>query len=515
MLTKRELLKSGALAAMTAAVTTPRPALAQMLTGAPADPDMKYSTPMPSGIAVPDKVETRLGTLNFFDGFPDKPTAEKLFDNLDFQRAVQAYLLAIPAASQVADRNACLTLGPANQTIPIWEQLVGPRTVGLTFNDNTVYSWGWVNLKDGALVLEVPPKVLGAINDIWFRWVIDLGITGPDKGKGGKYLLLPPGYTGDVPEGYYVVHSKTYNLWIPWRSFLVDGDPKPGVDLVKKFTKIYLLADEDKPAPALKYVDVSGKPFNIINPADYTFWELLNQVVQEEPPESLDQIRMGYYASIGIEHGKPFSPDARMKSILTEAAAVGDATARSLAFHWRQKAGYYYENSNWQLPFVGGYLFQSQPGVLNLDAYSYYYFLATGVTPAMEEKMVGRGSQYAWTCRDANGDPLDGGKNYRLHLPPNIPVKDFWSVILYSNQTRSMIQTDQRFPSVSSQTKGLLVNADGSVDVYFGPKSPSGKEKNWVQTVQGKGWNTILRLYGPLEPWFNKSWRPGEIELKS
>jgi hypothetical protein len=515
MLTKRELLKSGALAAMTAAVTTPRPALAQMLTGAPADPDMKYSTPMPSGIAVPDKVETRLGTLNFFDGFPDKPTAEKLFDNLDFQRAVQVYLLAIPAASQVADRNACLTLGPANQTIPIWEQLVDSRTVGLTFNDNTVYSWGWVNLKDGALVLEVPPKVLGAINDIWFRWVIDLGITGPDKGKGGKYLLLPPGYTGDVPEGYYVVHSKTYNLWIPWRSFLVDGDPKPGVDLVKKFTKIYLLADKDKPAPALKYVDVSGKPFNIINPADYTFWELLNQVVQEEPPESLDQIRMGYYASIGIEHGKPFSPDARMKSILTEAAAVGDATARSLAFHWRQKAGYYYENSNWQLPFVGGYLFQSQPGVLNLDAYSYYYFLATGVTPAMEEKMVGRGSQYAWTCRDANGDPLDGGKNYRLHLPPNIPVKDFWSVILYSNQTRSMIQTDQRFPSVSSQTKGLLVNADGSVDVHFGPKSPSGKEKNWVQTVQGKGWNTILRLYGPLEPWFNKSWRPGEIELKS
>ena len=162
-----------------------------------------------------------------------------------------------------------------------------------------------------------------------------------------------------------------------------------------------------------------------------------------------------------------------------------------------------------------GYLFQSQPGVLNLDAYSFFYFLATGVTPAMEEKMVGRGSQYAWTCRDANGAPLDGGKNYKLHLPPNIPVKDFWSVILYSNQTRSMIQTDQRFPSVSSQTKGLLVNSDGSVAVYFGPKSAPGKEKNWVQTLPGKGWNTILRLYGPLEPWFAKTWRPGEIELQA
>jgi len=139
--------------------------------------------------------------------------------------------------------------------------------------------------------------------------------------------------------------------------------------------------------------------------------------------------------------------------------------------------------------------------------------MATGVTPAMEEKMVGRGSQYAWTARDVKGEPLDGGKNYRLHLPPNIPVKEFCSVIVYSNQTRSMIQTDQRFPSVSSQDKGLQVNPDGSVDVYFGPEPPSGKESNWVQTVPGNGWNKILRLYGPLEPWFNETWRIGKAGL--
>ena len=278
--------------------------------------------------------------------------------------------------------------------------------------------------------------------------------------------FLPPGHKGDVPDGYHVVKSPTYNLWIPWRSFLVDGDPKLGIDLVKKFTKIYLLADKDKPAPTLKYVDVSAKPFSIVIPADYTFWGLLNQVVQEEPPELLDQVWMGFYASIGIEHGKPFEPDDRMKRILTEAAAVGDATARSITFHWRQKDGYYYENSNWQLPFVGGYKFQSQPGILNLDGYSYYYFLATGVTPAMEEKMVGRGSQYAWTARDANGNPLDGGKNYKLHLPKSIPVKNFWSVILYSDQTRSMIQTDQRFPSVSSHERG----EKGMCGSYFLPR---------------------------------------------
>jgi hypothetical protein len=489
------------------------PAMAGVLSGPPANPQYKYSTAMPPDVAIPKEVETSLGTLHFDGGVPDQATTDKLFDNLDFQRAVQAYLLALPPVNQLANRTAMLSMGPANKTVPIWEQLVDSRTVELTANDNTVYSWFWVDLHDGPLVLEVPPKVLGLIDDMWYHFVINLGITGPDKGEGGKYLLLPPGYKGEVPEGYHVVQCATYYVWPVWRSFLVDGDPKPGVDLVKKYTKVYPLADADKPHPSLKFVDMSGKPFNMVGPSGYQFWEMLNQVVQEEPTDTVDATTLGMWASIGIQKGKPFKPDARMKKILTEAAAVGDATARTIAFRMRDRAGYYFENSNWRLPFFGGYQFEWQPGVANLDAAAFFFYIATGVTPSMDTKIVGEGSTYPWSALDADNQPLDGGKNYKLHLPPNIPVKRFWSVIVYSTQTRSMIQTDDRFPSVSSQNKDLIVNQDGSVDVYFGPKPPAGKEPNWVQTIPGETWFTILRLYGPLEPWFNKTWRPGEIEL--
>ncbi len=472
---------------------------------------MTMSTAIPPGIAIPDVVPTRLGELKFFDGFPDKATVEKVYDNLDFQRAVQAYLLALAPVNMAGLREGLLQVGPANVTIPTFEDNMNSRSIFLTANATTPYTWVWIDLHSGPVVAEVPPRTLGMIDDFWFRYVTDIGIVGPDQGQGGKYLLLPPGYEGEVPAGYFVVRVPTFESILVWRNMPIEGDIKPAIENLKKFTRIYPLAEAKNP-PANEFVNVSNRAFSTVAPADYRFWELLNYVVQNEPVESLDPISLGFFAYIGIEKGKPFAPDARMKEILTEAAAVGDATARTITYQSRIPEAFYYPNSTWR-QWLGGYKFESQPGVAYLDAAAFFYFYATGVTPAMEAKMVGRGSQYAVGIVDSKGDPLDGGKTYRLRVLPEAPVKDFWSAIVYDNQTRSMLQTDQEYPQVSSLDKGLQVNADGSVDVYFGPSAPAGKESNWIQTVPGKGWNMLFRLYGPLEPWFDKTWKLSEIEL--
>jgi hypothetical protein len=368
-------------------------------------------------------------------------------------------------------------------------------------------------LTDGPLVLEAPPKVLAMLDDFWFQYVADIGNAGPDKGQGGKYLLLPPAYKGEVPEGYFVARSRTYNLWLMGRGFKVDGDLRPGVESIKKNLRIYPLAQAKNP-PQTIFINGSGMELNTIHSNDFSYFEELNQIVQEEPSDALDLERLGLFASIGIEKGKPFAPDARMKAILTEAAAVGNATVRALLFRNRTRDAYFFPNSAWMTTFIGGsYEFLSQPGVRNLDARSLFHYYATGITPAMAMKMVGIGSQYAAAFVDSQGKPLDGSKTYKIHLPPNIPAKDFWSFVVYDNQTRSMLQTDARFPSVGSASEGIAVNPDTSVDVWFGPRAPKGRETNWVQTVPGKGWNVLFRLYGPLQSWFDKTWKPGEFEL--
>ena len=301
----------------------------------------------------------------------------------------------------------------------------------LTPNTVTPQSWFTLDLRNGPIVMEVPPKVLGPVDDAWFRYVADIGYAGPDKGKGGKYLFLPPNYEGEVPDGYFVAKSPTYGLWGAWRNFAVDGDVKPALENIRKYARIYQLSEADKEHGPVQNTNGSFVQLNTIPPNTYLFWEYLNELVQEEPAGSFGPEVTGQMASIGIEKGKPFEPDARMKKILTEAVAVGNATARAMTFDFRDEEAYFYgKESAWYTPFVGGYAFISN-GARRLDARANFHYFATGITPAMEQKTVGAGSQYACAAKDSKGNWLDGAKTYKLTLPPNIPHENFWSVTIY------------------------------------------------------------------------------------
>lgn len=473
----------------------------------------KQKTDVPKSITTPDSVETRLGTLKFSDGLPDENTVEKVYDNLDFMRGVEAFLNAMPGASLVAMREGLREVGVTGSTIGIFETPLDSKSLFLTGNTETPYMTTWLDLKNGPVVVESPPNTLGIVDDSWFRYVTDMGLRGPDQGKGGKFLFLPPGYKGDVPEGYFVFRSRTYGHWLVSRGFLVNGDPKPTAENLKRM-RIYPLAQAGGP-PATTFVNLSGKAFNTIHGNDFKFYEELNQVVQDEPADAVDPETLGLLASIGIEKGKPFAPDARMKKILTDAVAVGNATARAITFRSRDAGQFYHPHSAWFNPFLGAsYSYEFlNGGARDLDARTSWFYQATGITPAMVMKMIGGGSQYAVAAVDSQGEYLDGSKNYKLRLPPNVPAKLFWSIIVYDTQTRSQLQTHQQWPSVNNVVAGLEKSADGSIDLYFGPTLPAGKDANWIQTVPGKRWYVWLRLYGPLESWWDKTWKPGEIEL--
>jgi hypothetical protein len=476
-------------------------------------PEMKMTTDIPDGIATADRLETRIGTLNLIDGVPDKETATKVYDNLDFQRGVQAYLSGIQIASMFAMRRGMLEFGPANETVLIFETLMDSKALWLTPNTSNIYMCAWLELSDEPMVIETPPDVLGLIDDHWFKFVADFGRLGPDKAQGGKFLILPPGYEGEVPDGYFVCPTNTYGNWVIWRGFQVDGDPAPAVDTTKKTFRMYPLSQIVNP-PTMNFVNVSGKFNSTIHRMDYGIFEEIDEVVQAEPSEGQDPEILGVLASIGVKKGQPFAPDARMMKILTEAADVGAATVRTIMSQPRDEIFYFYPGESvWGNPFPGGNYKWLNEGASLLDSRAGFHFYATGITPAMAKKIIGKGSKYAFSYTDAAGNPFDGSKTYRVHLPPNVPAKDFWSFTLYDNQTRAMLQTDDQFPGIDNNQPGMIQSKDGSFDVYFGPKAPVGKENNWVQTVPGKGWNMLFRLYGPLEPWFDKTWRPGEPQL--
>ena len=513
---------------------------------------MGTTTGVPPSITTPDTVHTRLGTLEFNDGAPTPETAELLYDHLDFIRGVEAYLNSIQGASLVAIRRGFLSVGVEDNQVLVYPELMDSESLFLTANSDTVYFWTFIDLTDGPMVVDVPvmpapSAILGTVDDMWFRWVTDVGLPGPDRGEGGKYLLVGPGYDGPLPDsGFHVSHVRTTRATLIGRAFMIDNDPAPAVEAVKAGFRMYpytpgatgtavgsFLAGRAPLAgapeiPETTFVDALHLEINTITPNDFSFWETIDELVQQEPAGAGDQEILGQLAAVGIRKGQLFAPDERMRQILEEAIAVGNATARTITFADRPEEGFaFYANSAWSSAlFVGGYEFLDPPpqitaegvrnspsdGARELNSRINFFYMATGITPAMCMRLTGIGSQYIYAMRDSQGEYLDGARSYRLTLPPGIPESRFWSIMLYDRQTRSMLQTDQPHPSLGSQSGTVEQNADGSTDLYLGPQPPAGHEHNWIQTIPGKGWWTILRLYSPLQTFFDKSWRPSEIE---
>ncbi len=504
-------------------------------------------------LSAPDKIETHIGTLEFKDGAPTVDTAKKVYDTLDFTRALNAYNNSFRGASALAIVKGFESIGAKPGDVVIFSELMDSNSLFLTANADTVYYLAGLDLSKGPLVIEQPSNAVGTINDMWFSWIIDIGGPGPDRGLGGKYLIVGPDYDGPLPEGgYFVAHSKTNFAMYAARAYLVDNDPKPAVENVKKNLKIYpyqpgsfgtsiaqalegtvAIAGEPK-IPETTFIEGSGRSFNTIPPSDYGFFELINENVQNQPATSYDVELAGQLAAIGIVHGKEFKPDDRMKKILSDAAAFGQATGRSL--NWRYAMKHpdwaYYDGSQWgSMLWEGGAFFETPPplfangmfkplpptGARTLDSRAAFYYGYTLDSPGMIMRIPGVGSQYLMAFLDSEGNPFDGAKTYKVTLPKDIPAKAFWSFTLYDNQTRSMLQTPQKYPRAGSQSypsPAAEADAEGATTVYFGPEQPDGvKRGNWVQTDPKKGWFTILRLYSPLPSFFDKTWRPTEIEL--
>jgi hypothetical protein len=516
---------------------------------------MSISADMLRSISAADQLETRLGTLEFVDGVPSPETSELVQDNLAFVHALNAYLNGFPGASTQALLKGFQEAGVENNAILIFSELMDSNSLFLTANADTVYFVGIVDLTSGPMVVHTPPQALALFDDMWFQWIVDFGLPGPDRGEGGRFLLVPPGYDGSLPDsGFHVRHSRTTRALLLGRSFINENpgqDPAPTVELIKSTLKLYpyaqggfgtsigtLLEGHVHPEPPVdipetKFVEGTGLAFNTIPPSDFGFFELLNELVQDEPVDSNTNIElMGDLAAIGIVKGKPFNPDKRMRAILEDAAAVGSATSRALVFDPRESEGFaYYDGSAWGLPlWVGGYSFETPPplvtkegikplpptGARTHNARTSFFYAYTGITPAMCMRLTGVGSQYIVAFKDADGNRLDGAKTYRVTLPPDIPAARFWSLTLYDNETRSMLQTPQRYPRAGSQsypTPAATAEADGSTTVTFAPEQPSDSpDGNWIQTDEDKGFFVILRCYSPLESYFDKSWRPSEIE---
>jgi len=454
---------------------------------------------------ITEKIETRIGSLefthDFANGYPTDDSVEKLYNERDFQRACQAYLWSLPAVSFTAwQRGITKQLGAKNGQIVSILSYEARRGI-LTANATTPYYLGFADLSAGPLVIEMPSQgVQGGTSDAW-------QMTIPGTEASGKYLVLAPGQKApENTEGYIVRESPTFNIFLGAR--LTDPDPEKGKEALAQL-KMYPYAQRSNP-PKMEILDTGTKAWSGLPPRGMEYWERLNDVIQKEPIATRDTFYHEMLRSLGIEKGKSFKPDARQKKILTEAALVGEAMAKANSADRRFANVKYRPGAHWDFALQ---LDADDPeNFWNLiDERASWFYEAVGAGPSMAPKHPGPSSAYLSAYKDKSGEWLDGGISYRLHVPPDPPVKLFWSVTLYDIDTRALILNDDKIADRSSRMD-LKKNDDGSVDIYCGPNAPVGYEKNWIPTVPGKNWFAYFRFYQPTETYFDRSWPLPDFE---
>jgi hypothetical protein len=464
---------------------------------------------------------------DFNAGYPTKDSAAALNDELLLQRATQAYLWALPAVNLMAMKEGSeKAFGAGYNVFPVWKKRLDAKTLVTTPNSDVIYAMAYVDVgKDGPLVIEIPPQQQGILDDFFQRplagptiegkaYAGDVGLPGPDKGKGGKFLILPPNYQGKVPGGYYAYRSRTNNVFVFWRAFFKEPhDLAPPNKLIEQ-TRIYPLGKEAGAKP-MQFPDASGVPVNMLYPTDSSYFDMLKRFIDSETVDSTDADWRGMLAGIGIIKGAPFKPDEHTRAILDTAAKTAFKMSRVLMYSdlETQPGGLIWPDRRYVDPNRGSsadYNWLDKSGTFrDLDMRTSLYSIVYATSPAMMVPNPGQGARYVTAFKDASGAFLNGSNSYHMHLPPKIPAAVFWSVTLYDANTASGLDNGQPFPSLNQMDKPVT-NSDGSTDLYFGPQSP-GQGKNWIASVPGKGFFVILRLYGPTEAYFDKSWKPDDI----
>jgi hypothetical protein len=451
--------------------------------------------------------------MKFKGGWPVGDTARKAYDALDLNRALSTYRMFYPTVSGAAIFYGMAKINVFPNKTFGWMD-TQPKHAGYTLNSDTPYGGLLLDLNVGPLVVELPPgPLLGAGLDFSQRWILDMGLPGPDAGRGGKHLFLPPGYQGDVPTGHYVGRATSFRVIAGVRSLPERGDVAGAAERLKSI-KVRPL-DPATPWSEPRWIDMTPKPQDTTPVAwedNLRYWKVLHEFVNDEPP--LEDLRAHYgdLAALGIEKGRPFKPDARMKRILTAAAKAGCAQMRVESFADRRPDRVVWKDRKWQwaaLRFENGSF--DTPNYRDTHALDKWFFQAIAASPQMFRRDEGAGSLYWLGLCDKSGAYLDGGKSYKLTVPLPVPSKLFWSVTVYDTETRSQVKTSQGKAALRSLFE-LNKLAGNSVDLYFGPKAPKGQEARWIKTIPGKGWFVYFRIYGPQKPAFDGSWKPGDFE---